>query len=71
MTPNLVSIDSCNCLLPDSIEPLAANVDWTSVKSSRIHLSAISQEMLKISVTNVCFKLKYKKVQTYLSIPVG
>ena len=37
------------------------NVDWSSVKSSDIHIRAISQEMLQPSITKICLKITYLK----------
>ena len=39
----------------------AVNVDWSSVKSSDIHIRAISQEMPQPSMTKVCLKITYLK----------
>ena len=33
------------------------NVDWSSVKSSDIHIRAISQEMHRPPITKICFKI--------------
>ena len=33
------------------------NVDWSSVKSSDIHIRAISQEMPQSSITKICLKI--------------
>ena len=37
------------------------NVDWSSVKSSDIHIKAISQEIPQPSVTKICLKITYLK----------
>ena len=36
-------------------------VDWSSVKSSDIHIRAISQEMPQPSVTKICLKITFLK----------
>ena len=48
-----VNIGSGNGLLPDGTW---TNVDWSSVKSSDIHIRAISQEMPQPSITKICMK---------------
>ena len=35
------------------------NVEWSSVKSSEIHIRAISQETPKPSLTKICLKIKH------------
>ena len=37
------------------------NVDWSSVKSSDIHIRAISQAMPQPSITKICLKITYSK----------
>ena len=37
------------------------NIDWSSVKSSDIHIRAISQEMSQLSVTKIHLKITYLK----------
>ena len=37
------------------------NVDWSSVKSSDIHIRAISQEMPQPSITKICLKIAFLK----------
>ena len=37
------------------------NVDWSSVKSSDIHIRAISQEMPQPSITKICLKISCLK----------
>ena len=37
------------------------NVDWSSVKSSGIHIRSISQEMPQPSITKICLKIRYLK----------
>ena len=42
------------------------NVDWSSVKSSDIHIRAISQEMPQPSITKICFKIIYLEFHSNL-----
>ena len=43
---------------PDGTKPLPEpNVDWSSVKSSDIHIREISQEMPQPSITKICLKI--------------
>ena len=47
-----VNIGSANGLLPDGNQAITwTNVDWSSAKSSDIHIRAISQEMPQPSIT--------------------
>ena len=41
------------------------NVDWSSVKSSDIHVRAISQEMPQPSITKICLKITCLKFHSY------
>ena len=55
---------SGNGLLPDGTKPLPEpNVDWWSVKSSDIHIRAISQEMLQPLVTEIHLKIIQNLIQ--------
>ena len=57
-----VNIGSGNGLLPDGTKPFTwTNVDWSSVKSSDIHIRAISQEMPQPSIPKISFKITYLK----------
>ena len=52
-----VNIRSGNGWLPDSTQAITwNNVDWSSVKSNDIHISAISQEMPQPSITKNLFE---------------
>ena len=54
----LAQIMAC-CLLHQAIT--WTNVDWSSVKSSDIHIKAISQEMPQPSITEICLEMTYQK----------
>ena len=41
----------------DGWTDIATNVDWSSVKSSDIHIRAISQKMSQPSITKICLKI--------------
>ena len=57
-TQNRVNIGSGNGLLPDSTQAITwTNADWSSVKSSDIHIRAISQEMAQPSITKIYLKI--------------
>ena len=57
-----VNIGLGNGLLPDGTKPLSEpNVDWSSVKSSDIHIKAISQQMPQPSITKIRLKITYLK----------
>ena len=65
-----VNIGSANGLLPDGTKPLPeTNVDWSSRKSSDIHIRAISQEMPQASITKIHLKITYLKLHS--NIPGG
>ena len=55
-TEIFVNIDSGNGLVPSGI-----NIDWSSVKSSDIHIRVISQEMPQPSITKIHLKIAYQK----------
>ena len=52
-----VNIGSGNGLLPDGTKPLPEPVDWSSVKSSDIHIRAISQEIPQPAITKIRLKI--------------
>ena len=53
-----VNIGSGNGLLPDGTQVITwANVDWSSVKSSDIHIRAISQEIPQPAITKIHLKI--------------
>ena len=63
-----VNIGSGNGLLSDSTKPLPELMfDWPSVKSSDIHIMAISQEMPQPSITKIHVKITYLKL--HLNFP--
>ena len=47
------------------------NVDWSSVKSSDIHIRAISQEMPQPPITNICLKITYLKFHSNFPGPMS
>ena len=55
-----VNTGSGNGLLPDGTKPLPEPMltDWSSVKSSDIHIRAISEEMPQPSITKICLKIR-------------
>ena len=58
-----VNIGSGNGLLPVRQQAITwTNVDWSSVKSSDIHIRAISQEMPQPSITKICLKITDENV---------
>ena len=60
MTENWVNIGLGNGLLPWRHQAITwTNVDWSSVKSSDIHIRAISQEMPQPSITKFRLKITY------------
>ena len=52
-----VNIGSGNGLLPDGAKPLPDHVDWSSRKSSDIHIRAISQEIPLPAITKIRLKI--------------
>ena len=62
----LARVMAC-CLMHQAIT--WTNVDWSSVKSSDIHIRAISQEMPQPSVTKILLKITYLKV--YQNLPLA
>ena len=54
-----INIGSGNGLLPDGTT--WTNVDWSSVKSSDIHIRTISQEMPQPSITKIRLNIAYLK----------
>ena len=55
-----VNIGSGNGSLPDQAITWT-KVDWSSLKSSDIHIRAISQKMPQPSITKICLKNTYLK----------
>ena len=63
-----VNIGSGNGLVPSGTKPLPErNVDWSSVKSSDIHIRAISQEMPQSPIIKIRSKITYPKFHSNFS----
>ena len=61
-----VNIGSNNGLLPDGTKPLPKPMfEWSSVKSTNIHIRAISQDMPQLSITKIPWKITYLKFLSY------
>ena len=58
-----INIGSGNGLLPDGTKPLPEPMltEWSSVKSTDIHIRAISQEMPQLSISKIPWKITYLK----------
>ena len=58
LIPNTIVTHTCISRVMGCHQAITwTNVDWSSVKSSDIHIRAISQEMPQPSVTKICLKI--------------
>ena len=62
---NWVNTGSGNGMMPDGTKPLPKPMLTSLITYHDIHLKAIFQVMLKISVTKICLKFINLKVQSY------